>query len=51
MDNIVKVLKAAGSGMEYVAKVNIYLTDLENSQAMGEVYTTVRHSSPLDHDE
>lgn len=39
LENLSVVLKAAGSGLEHVIKVNIYLTDLVNDfQPMNEVY-------------
>lgn len=38
IENIRTVLEAAGSGLERVAKVNIYLTDFTLLPAMNEVY-------------
>ncbi|KAF7792435.1 hypothetical protein EIP86_003472 [Pleurotus ostreatoroseus] len=38
LENIAKVLKAAGSGLEHIVKANVYLTDMENFGAMNEVY-------------
>lgn len=43
MENMAKVLKGAGSGLEHVVKTNIFLADLPNDFApMNEVYYTVR---------
>ncbi|KAL4253761.1 RutC-like superfamily protein [Abortiporus biennis] len=33
-----KVLRAAGSGLEQVIKISVYLTDMTNFAAMNEVY-------------
>ena len=41
LENITKVLKAAGSGLEHMVKVNIYLTDMGNFAAMNEIYALV----------
>jgi enamine deaminase RidA (YjgF/YER057c/UK114 family) len=38
LDEIEKRLKAAGSSMEKVLKVNVYLNDLKDYQAMNEVF-------------
>ncbi|KAF5385353.1 hypothetical protein D9615_001208 [Tricholomella constricta] len=39
MENIAVVLKAAGSGLEHVIKVNIYLSNMTRDfQAMNEIY-------------
>ncbi|KAF8079005.1 Endoribonuclease L-PSP [Lyophyllum atratum] len=39
LENVAIVLKAAGSGLEHVVKVNIYLSDLTRDfQAMNEIY-------------
>ncbi|KZP27891.1 Endoribonuclease L-PSP [Athelia psychrophila] len=41
MENMGKVLKAAGSGLEHVVKTNVFLSDLPNDFApMNEVYFT-----------
>lgn len=48
MENMGKVLKAAGSGLEHVVKTNVFLSDLPNDFApMNEVYFTVRRLLPL----
>ncbi|EKM84032.1 hypothetical protein AGABI1DRAFT_110628 [Agaricus bisporus var. burnettii JB137-S8] len=38
LENIKKVLKAAGTSLENVIKVNIFISDFDNFQAMNEVY-------------
>jgi len=38
LDNVATVLKAAGSSLELVAKVNIYVTDFSRLREMNEVY-------------
>jgi 2-iminobutanoate/2-iminopropanoate deaminase len=38
IDNLATVLAAAGSGLERVAKVNIFITDFSLLPAMNEVY-------------
>jgi len=38
LDGIEADLKAAGSSMEKVLKVNVYLTDIKNFDAMNEMY-------------
>jgi 2-iminobutanoate/2-iminopropanoate deaminase len=40
IDNIDAILKAAGSGLDRVAKVNIFLTDFSVLPEMNEVYAT-----------
>ncbi|KAL0951672.1 hypothetical protein HGRIS_008351 [Hohenbuehelia grisea] len=41
LENLAKVLKASGSGLEHILKVNIYLTNLQRDFApMNEVYAT-----------
>lgn len=42
LENLSLVLRAAGSGLEHVIKVNIYLTDMVNDfQPMNQVYAEV----------
>ncbi|KAG6873849.1 hypothetical protein C0995_010461 [Termitomyces sp. Mi166 len=42
LENIATVLKAAGSGLEHIVKVNIYLTDLPRDFApMNEIYIQI----------
>ena len=38
LDNVATVLKAAGSSLDLVAKVNIYITDFSRLREMNEVY-------------
>ncbi len=38
IENIEAILRAAGSGLDQVAKVNIYLTDFSRLAEMNEVY-------------
>ncbi|EKM56533.1 uncharacterized protein PHACADRAFT_141281 [Phanerochaete carnosa HHB-10118-sp] len=38
LENMAKVLKAAGSGLEHIVKANIYLADMANFGPMNEVY-------------
>jgi 2-iminobutanoate/2-iminopropanoate deaminase len=38
IDNIATVLAAAGSGLEWVAKVNIFITDFSLLPQMNEIY-------------
>lgn len=46
LENMAKVLKASGSGMEHVVKTLVFLSDLPNDFAsMNEVYATVRQLS------
>ena len=40
-ENIKAILAAAGSSMEKVVKVNVYLRDINDFAAMNEVYKTV----------
>lgn len=40
LENLSKVLKASGSGLEHIVKANVFLTDLpKNFGPMNEVYT------------
>ncbi|KAG6849976.1 hypothetical protein H0H93_002978 [Arthromyces matolae] len=51
LENIAVVLKAAGSGLEHIVKVNIYLPNLPRDFAsMNEVYLEVRVSRVEDED-
>jgi 2-iminobutanoate/2-iminopropanoate deaminase len=45
-ENIKSILEAAGTSMENVVKVNVYLRDINDFEAMNEVYKTV-FSSPF----
>ncbi|KAK4642449.1 hypothetical protein QC761_508950 [Podospora bellae-mahoneyi] len=38
LDNLKEVLLAAGSSLDHVAKVNVFLTDMKNFKDMNEVY-------------
>ena len=40
LDNIKKLLAAAGSSLENAVKVTVFLTDMNNFQEMNEVYAT-----------
>lgn len=40
LDKVKAILEAAGSSLEKVSKVNVYLADLNNFAAMNEVYRT-----------
>jgi reactive intermediate/imine deaminase len=46
LTNLSEVLKAAGSGIENVVKVNIFLTNMENFAAMNKVYDTFFSKEP-----
>ena len=39
LKNIKNVLEAAGSGLEKIVKLNIYLKDMKDFKDMNEVYT------------
>ena len=41
IENLANELKAAGSSLEKLVKVNVYLTDFENFHAANEVYAKV----------
>lgn len=41
MENIKKVLKTAGTSLENVIKVNIFVSNLDEFQALNEVYAEV----------
>lgn len=41
LENMSKVLRAAGSGLEHIVKANIYLTDMANFGPMNEIYAQV----------
>lgn len=43
LDNIAAILKAAGSSLDQVAKVNIFVTDFSRLKEMNEIY---RHYFP-----
>ena len=45
MENLKSVLEAAGTSLDNVVKVNVYLTDIDDFPAMNEVY---RHYFPED---
>jgi 2-iminobutanoate/2-iminopropanoate deaminase len=40
LDNVATVLRASGSSLDRVAKVNIFITDFSSLGAMNEVYRT-----------
>lgn len=40
LDNVKSILEAAGSGMDKVIKTTVYLSDIQNFQAMNEVYAS-----------
>ena len=43
LENISKVLKAAGSGLEHIVKANVYMLDMKNEfTLMNEAYAEVR---------
>jgi 2-iminobutanoate/2-iminopropanoate deaminase len=46
LTNIEAILKASGSGLDRVLKVNIYLTDIALKPAMNEVYKEFFPKSP-----
>ncbi|KAE8410958.1 YjgF-like protein [Aspergillus pseudocaelatus] len=39
LGNIAEILKAAGSSLDNVVKINIFITDMQNFSAMNEAYT------------
>ena len=41
IDNIATILRAAGSGLQFVAKVTIFITDFSLLGEMNEVYSTL----------
>jgi 2-iminobutanoate/2-iminopropanoate deaminase len=46
LSNIKAILEAAGSGLDKVLKVNVYLSDIELKQKMGEVYKEFFPNNP-----
>lgn len=38
LSNLQRVLEDAGSGLEQVVKVNVYLSDIDNFAALNEIY-------------
>ncbi|MCX5997645.1 MAG: RidA family protein [Chloroflexi bacterium] len=46
LENISKILIAAGSGLDRVVKANVYLRDMADFNAMNEVYTTYFPKDP-----
>ncbi|KAK6612528.1 endoribonuclease L-PSP [Botrytis cinerea] len=44
--NLQAVLEAAGSSIENVVKVNVFLTDMQNFAAMNKVYAEFFHKDP-----
>jgi 2-iminobutanoate/2-iminopropanoate deaminase len=40
LDNLMSILRAAGSGPEHVVRCGVFLTDLANFPAMNEVYAS-----------
>lgn len=41
LQNIEEVLKAAGSSLRHIVKINVYVVDMADFEAMNEVYLTV----------
>ena len=46
LDNLAAVLDAAGSSLEDVLKVTVFLADIEDFEAMNETYATYFDSAP-----
>ena len=46
LDNIRKILNAAGSDLDRVVKANVYLRDMADFNSMNEVYTTYFPKDP-----
>ena len=46
LDNLTAVLDAAGSSLEDVLKVTVFLADIEDFEAMNETYATYFDSAP-----
>ena len=46
LENISRILKAAGSSLDRVVKANVYLRDMADFNAMNEVYTTYFPKDP-----
>jgi len=46
LDNIRRILKTAGSDLDKVVKVNVYLRDMADFAAMNEVYATYFPKDP-----
>lgn len=46
LENLKAILTAAGSSLDRVAKVNVYLRDIKDFAGMNEVYATYFPSSP-----
>lgn len=46
LDNIRKILKAAGSDLDKVVKANVYLRDMADFNAMNEVYAAYFPQNP-----
>jgi len=42
LENIKKVLKAAGTTLEGIVKANIFITNFEDFEALNEIYQEVR---------
>ena len=38
LNNLEEILLAAGSGLKYVIKLTVYLTDLNNFQVLNEIF-------------
>lgn len=46
LSNLKAVLEAAGSGIDNVVKVNIFINNMENFAAMNQVYESVFNKDP-----
>ncbi|RDW73122.1 endoribonuclease l-psp-like protein [Coleophoma crateriformis] len=46
LKNLAAILEAAGSSIDNVVKVNVFLTDMANFAAMNAVYDKVFHKAP-----
>ena len=46
LDNISAVLTASGSGLEHVVKVTVFLEDIDDFEAMNEVYASYFDTAP-----
>ncbi|QSG10662.1 Rid family detoxifying hydrolase [Halapricum desulfuricans] len=46
LENVEAILEAAGSSMDDVLKVTVYLTDIEQFEAMNDIYETFFEAEP-----
>lgn len=46
LKNLGAVLEAAGSSIDNVVKVNVFLTDMKDYASMNKVYESVLHKEP-----